>query len=387
MSGEYSVGPDLVICGAARAGTSFLASWLGRHPQIDPGAVKEPNFYSRELSRGLSWYDGLYQPRRDGLLRLDGSMSYTFPEFPDALGHLAQHSPAAVMLYVVRDPLRRMLSHYQLAHHYFRKDTAESFGDALRHRDVYAGSSDYGRWLTTLHERFPEEQVLVLPFDVVTDNPAQALEVVSRVTGLDPSQVDADETASERHRNEVVEFRYEFVRKARRYVYRSGAYPWLRRTIGTDRLRRVRGRLTKRAPQISLAEALSTCDRTQLEELQSLYVSAQGAAAAALKRQDDRLGLTWAEVWDRTCPPGGSPDLSRELETHRCPARVGVPAPSWVPSSGSGRRTAWLSWATSLPTRSPAGGWGCPTTGSSSSPSPPRRSWVSCPCSAPIAGG
>ena len=47
-----STGPDLVIAGAARSGTSFLAAQFENHPEIDPGKVKEPNYYSRNLGRG-----------------------------------------------------------------------------------------------------------------------------------------------------------------------------------------------------------------------------------------------------------------------------------------------------------------------------------------------
>ena len=79
----------MAIVGAARSGTTYLAAQLGAHPCIDPGAVKEPNYYSREFERGRSWYDGLYAPSTPGMYRLDASTSLTFPQFPEALGRLA----------------------------------------------------------------------------------------------------------------------------------------------------------------------------------------------------------------------------------------------------------------------------------------------------------
>src|SRR3712207_3523080 len=40
--------PDIVLAGAARSGTTFLAARLSRHPAIDGGAVKEPDFFSKD---------------------------------------------------------------------------------------------------------------------------------------------------------------------------------------------------------------------------------------------------------------------------------------------------------------------------------------------------
>ena len=88
-----STGPDVAVVGAARSGTTYLAAQLAAHPMIDAPAVKEPNFYSRYLDKGEAWYDDLFPPRAPGHLRLDASVSYTFPHFPDALAALAKASP------------------------------------------------------------------------------------------------------------------------------------------------------------------------------------------------------------------------------------------------------------------------------------------------------
>ena len=96
-------GPDLAIVGSARSGTTFLAAQLAEHPSIDAGAVKEPNFFSREYGRGHEWYESLYEPRREGVYRLDASTSTTFPQFPEALSRLAA---AAADAFVVRVPER-----------------------------------------------------------------------------------------------------------------------------------------------------------------------------------------------------------------------------------------------------------------------------------------
>src|SRR6476646_2698241 len=112
-------GPDVVIIGAARSGTSFLSATLGRHPGIDAGSVKEPNFYSSRWSKSPEWYDHLYQPRKLGLLRVDASVSYTYPQHPAALERVRAANPDVLVVYTMREPLAKLVSHYQLFRYYY----------------------------------------------------------------------------------------------------------------------------------------------------------------------------------------------------------------------------------------------------------------------------
>ncbi len=140
MAGPGLIGPDVVVAGAARSGTSFLSALLATHPGIDPGAVKESNYFSREYDRGPAWYDGLYSARRPGLRRLDGSMSYTFTHFPEAIPRLAADAGDAVVVYAIRHPITRLVSHFQLHRDYFTNEPAETLGEALTFSDVYSGA-------------------------------------------------------------------------------------------------------------------------------------------------------------------------------------------------------------------------------------------------------
>jgi Sulfotransferase domain len=309
MGSPRSLGPDIVIAGAARSGTSFLAAVLGSHPDIDAGAVKEPNYFSREHGRGPAWYDDLYESRRDGLLRLDGSTSYTFPHFPEAIPRLAEVAPKAQLIYSVRDPLVRTLSHYQLHRDYFGIEAAQTFGDGLASNPVYIGTSEYDHWLAVLSEHFPADQVMVVPFDIVTGQALDVATLVCERLGLSPPP---DELAprADAHRNEVVQFRHGAVKWARRLVKRSGAYPWVRRTVGTDRLRRMRSRMTRKVTAEGMEEALGTCGPAQRRQLSAMHRASQAAVASRLRAQDARLGLDWATVWERSCPSGEPPALA-----------------------------------------------------------------------------
>lgn len=301
MAGPGLIGPDVVVAGAARSGTSFLSALLATHPGIDPGAVKESNYFSREYDRGPAWYDGLYSARRPGLLRLDGSMSYTFAHFPEAIPRLAADAGHAVVVYAVRHPITRLVSHYQLHRDYFTNEPAQTLGEALTFSDVYSGASDYGRWWQSLTEHIAPDRLLLVPFPVLKDDARVVAGLVCEAAGLDPAQLGDPDDASA-HRNAVVAYRHPLVRVARRSVRRAGLYPWLRRTAGSERVRRLRSVLTRPVAAENVDDALASCSPDQLERLQRLYDDARLAVRRALVEQDRRRGLEWADAWDEECP-------------------------------------------------------------------------------------
>jgi hypothetical protein len=290
-------GPDLAIVGAARSGTSHLAAHLTAHPQIDASAVKEPNYFSRHFDNGPDWYEQYFQPRSDDRIRLDASVSYTYPQFPEAMSRLVAASPSVFVVYVVRDPIPRTVSHYQFYRHYFAREAAPDFGTALRRDSYYTDVSDYRRWLGLLSQAVPPERLLVVPFAAVTGSGHAVADVVCAQLGLSPIPGDGHE--ADLHQNNVVTFRSDKVRRLTRTLRHSRVYPTVRRVLGANRLRQIRGAVTSVPEVPTFEESMASCDDAQRADLEALRVSAEGAVAEWLTAQDERLGLQWASVWPR----------------------------------------------------------------------------------------
>lgn len=290
-----AVTPDLVIVGAARSGTSFLAAQLSAHPGIDAGSIKEPNYYSRHRERGESWYDDLFAPRTSGLLRMDASVSYTYPQYPDALGALAAGDGDPYVVYLVRDPVPRAVSHYLYYKHYFKQEHAETFGEALRSNPLYAGASDYEVWLSRLTATFGADRLLVVPFAAATKAVDAVAAQISSALGL-PPMPEPDPDAGD-HQNNVVTFKHPALRFASRKLRRSRFYPLLRQRLGAGRLRQVRSLVTKDTTLPSTAEVLAEIDSGQADDLRALERRCDVAVRAALAEQDARLGLAWSAYW------------------------------------------------------------------------------------------
>lgn len=294
---ERCVGPDLVIAGAARSGTSVLAAQLGRHSGIDPGVTKEPSFFSRHFDRGTGWYDGLFEPRSGTLLRLDASTSYTSPYYPQALPRLSAAAPHAAVVYLVRDPIARAFSQYLLRRYSFHNEPAPDFGAALRDNELYAGASDYSRWLRAIYDGYPREKVLVIPFRALTDGDQSVVAAVCSIAGLSPAEATGEESRA--FRNQVVEYRTGLLRAATRTLRKSRVYPAVRRHAGAQRIRRLRSLITRQVSTPTVEDGLASCDPGQLRTLSQLETRSREYVARCLQEQDGRTGLGWLDHWLR----------------------------------------------------------------------------------------
>lgn len=282
-------GPDLLLAGAARSGTTTLAAWIGRRAEIVSPSIKEPNFFSTRLERGQAWYESLFD-RPDGWW-IDASAQYSYPSHREAAMRAAELSPDLRIVYLVRDPLPRAYSHYCHEVLYMGKHGAADFGSALRASADILGASDYGPVLAGLTEAVPDDRVLVLPFELVIGDPERAARTVWDFMGLPP--VEADDLAevdAELFRNERAVFSNRLARRAFKAVRTTRLYPRIRSALGAERMRRMRSRLTSEEAIPSLDTALSTCSPQQRADIAAVAGRSAEAVGAWLERQDARLG-------------------------------------------------------------------------------------------------
>jgi hypothetical protein len=266
------------------------------HPDIDAGSVKEPNYFSRRADRDDAWYNSLYEPRRAGLLRLDSSVSYTYPQYPDALKSLANAAPNALVVYLVRDPVPRAISHFLFYRHYFSyRELSADFGTALRNSSYYVDVSDYQRWREALSAAFSDDRLLLVPFQAVTASTHQVASVICSRLGISAPPDLPDRVGA--HRNDTVEFRHEAARRISRALRQSRLYPRVRATIGAHGMRQIRSALTRTPELPDEGAVLASCDSDQRAQLDALQDRARQAVAEWLAEQDAHEQYGWAQFW------------------------------------------------------------------------------------------
>ena len=284
-----------MIVGAARSGTSFLSGTLGRHPHIDVGSVKEPNFFSSQWDRGAEWYDGLFEPREPGGRRVDASVSYTYPQHRDALRRIHEAAPDVQVVYAVREPLTRLVSHFHLFRYYHGLEAKwPTLEAAIDRSEMFLGSGDYGHWLTRLAETFPLDQLLVVPFPATTGRVADTTGIVLDRLGLEATTV---ELAAPEFRNDVRAFAVPGITSVQQRLHRSTLYPRLRRALGPRRLRALRRLLTRPTELPSVEDELATLSPGARDRVADHAARAVSAVDDWLTDQDARLGTEWAALW------------------------------------------------------------------------------------------
>ncbi len=112
--------PDIplfgLIVGAMKCGTSALYSALRSHPQIAASHIKEPRFFldDREFAKGKNWYRDLFDfdPDRHAVAMEASVGNAMRPVFEGCASRMLKTGWAFRFVYIVRDPIERIQSHY-----------------------------------------------------------------------------------------------------------------------------------------------------------------------------------------------------------------------------------------------------------------------------------
>jgi len=177
-----------------KAGTTSLYHYLKVHPQVAMPRYKAPEFFVAEANwhRGVEWYRRQFPPVGPEVLAIgEASNAYSkYPRFRGVPKRVASLLPDARLLYVVRDPLSRIRSHYQTR--VADGSEAEPFGDAVFTDPIYLDYSRYALQVEQYLEHFPREQLLVVTSEDLRESRDATMRRVYEFIGVDPALVPAN---------------------------------------------------------------------------------------------------------------------------------------------------------------------------------------------------
>jgi len=181
---------DLLILGAQKAATTTLFDLLARSEQIVAAYTKEPHFFSTrpDWRERIAQYHRLYGEREG--IRCEASTSYTF--FPhrrlEIWRDIREYNPQMKAIYIVRNPLDRILSHYR--HSIRRRYTKDDIRDFALNYPLPLAISRYCTQITPFIDTFGRENVCLLDFDDLVKRQQDVLDDVARFVGIDRIVVD-----------------------------------------------------------------------------------------------------------------------------------------------------------------------------------------------------
>lgn len=198
--------PRFFIIGAQRAGTRSLYAELSRHPDVQPARTEEVHFFSLFFDRGLRWFLSQFPPLAAGQMTGEASPYYLF--HPLAPRRMHAVVPEAKLIVLLRDPVDRAYSHYQLEVRQgyeplpfeaaIAAEEERLAGEVARILDddtyvsfthqhySYLARGRYAEQLERWLARFPRQQLLVLRSETMAEDPGATYRRVTDFLSLAP---------------------------------------------------------------------------------------------------------------------------------------------------------------------------------------------------------
>jgi len=204
--------PDVLVIGAPKAGSTAVHAALASHPALAMSTPKEPKYFlcgdepppaqhgpgdahsRREWIWRRSEYEALWNDAPEGALLGESTPFYLW----DTGSHIriAEVVPEARLIAVVRDPVDRAYSNWT----HLWSDGYEPIGDFVEATELererseagwapfwrYLDLGRYGRQLQHLYRYVPADQVHVLRYRELVDEPAETLARIAAFLDIDP---------------------------------------------------------------------------------------------------------------------------------------------------------------------------------------------------------
>lgn len=170
-----------------------MHQYLRHHPQICMADTKELNFFveTRNWGQGLRWYRRHFRPARMEVAIGEASpqyaMAHCFPGVPERIRSVL---PDAKVVYLVRDPIERMQSHY--LHEVANGKQTRPLAEAMREGFGYIATSRYGFQLDAYLEHFDAARIHVVDATRLRQDREATVRGVLAFVGVDPGYVPAN---------------------------------------------------------------------------------------------------------------------------------------------------------------------------------------------------
>jgi hypothetical protein len=197
--------PTFLVIGAKKAGSTSMHRYLSSHRDVFMPAEKHLDFFSGETwGNGVDWYAAQFAPGEACTAR--GEASNTYSSHPIVQGvpaRVAGVLPDVRLVYVIREPIARITSHYRQA--VAEWGETRPFDEVVFERSAeYIATTRYAMQLDLYLEHFAREQLLVVTSEDLLNERAETLARVFAFIGVEP---DEQLAASSRVHNQASDYR------------------------------------------------------------------------------------------------------------------------------------------------------------------------------------
>jgi hypothetical protein len=186
---EELVLPHFIVIGAQKAGTTSIYRVLSQHPEVQMASQEEVSFFNiaSRFQKGLSFYSSHFNDAEAG--KVLGEVSPLYLCYEKSPVRIAEVLPEVKLIASLRNPVDRAFSAWRMQ--VTKGSETRSFSEAVREEPIYIENGRYYQQLSRYFDLFPSEQILVLPFDVLTSYPATFYGELFKFIGVKVDGVDA----------------------------------------------------------------------------------------------------------------------------------------------------------------------------------------------------
>jgi len=209
--------PNVIVIGAMKSGTSSLFNYLDLHPEISMSKKKETDYFIKEknFKKTVNWYRSFFELENGDIVG-EASPNYTKRHmFKGVPNRIYEFNPNAKLIYIVRDPYVRILSHY--IHNYANGRESNNFEDSIKKNKNYILTSKYYYQLEPYLSKFNEESILLIVAEKMFQKTDLVLEKVFEFLGVEKSFVHPDFEKQHRSKKTKRTRRSIYKRYIRRY--------------------------------------------------------------------------------------------------------------------------------------------------------------------------
>jgi hypothetical protein len=182
------VTPTFILGGTPKAGTTSVYHYLDQHPKVCMSARKETSVFIDD--RSLEWLSENYYQHYDGEPAVGEASAGTLGN-PVVAERVYEALPEVQLIFVLRDPIDRLYSHFTFLQSSQAIDPDRSFSEFIRSgtewRNTLIDLGRYHKHLTRFEKYFDRDQMLVLLFKNLKTGTEEFMERVYRFVGVDSS--------------------------------------------------------------------------------------------------------------------------------------------------------------------------------------------------------
>ena len=267
-----------VIIGAIKCGTTSLFQYLAEHPEIAACTQKEPKFFNNQFSKGFDYYQSLWDwdpnTHKIALEATPGYTRFTTRNPRNAADNIAQlvasrEGTTFKFIYILRDPIERIESHYNHAQQMFSRTKIKTIDEGIDEELIEI--SKYAEQLAEYTKRFPKENILLLNFEDLKTNPLSVLKRTCVFLEVDPDyqfdRVGVVYNSQEQRREIAV--------PGLKWLEKNGIKKTVSSSLSEEKKQWVRKLIGRKRPKVSFSQAQRNqaleALRDDLTQLNSAY--------------------------------------------------------------------------------------------------------------------